>query len=55
VDAQVPLGVLTAVTGISGSGKSSLMAQALPELMLLHLGHEPVDDGAEASPTTGRR
>jgi hypothetical protein len=47
VDAQVPLGVLTAVTGISGSGKSSLMAQALPELMLLHLGHEPVDDSAE--------
>ncbi len=53
VDAQVPLGLLTAVTGISGSGKSSLVAQALPELMLLHLGHEPADDGAEASPTDG--
>jgi len=53
VDAQVPLGLLTAVTGISGSGKSSLMAQALPELMLLHLGHEPADDGAEASPDDG--
>ncbi|WP_406233601.1 excinuclease ABC subunit A [Isoptericola jiangsuensis] len=53
VDAQVPLGLLTAVTGISGSGKSSLMAQALPELMLLHLGHEPVDDATESTPTDG--
>ena len=53
VDAQVPLGVLTAVTGISGSGKSSLMAQALPELVLLHLGHEPVEDTAESTPTDG--
>ncbi len=53
VDAQVPLGVLTAVTGISGSGKSSLMAQALPELLLLHLGHEPADDGADATPADG--
>ncbi|MBV4507222.1 excinuclease ABC subunit UvrA [Pseudomonas sp. BW13M1] len=47
VDARIPLGVLTAVTGISGSGKSSLVAQALPELLLLHLGHEPEDDAAE--------
>lgn len=53
VDAQVPLGLLTAVTGISGSGKSSLMAQALPELMLLHLGHETADDGADSAPAEG--
>lgn len=49
VDARIPLGVLTAVTGISGSGKSSLIAQALPELMLAHLGHEPEEDGAPAT------
>ncbi|OZI34754.1 excinuclease ABC subunit A [Bordetella genomosp. 10] len=49
VDARIPLGVLTAVTGISGSGKSSLVAQALPELMLLHLGHEPEDEAAEGA------
>ena len=49
VDARIPLGVLTAVTGISGSGKSSLVAQALPELVLLHLGHEPEDDVAESA------
>ncbi|HDS0947627.1 TPA: excinuclease ABC subunit UvrA [Stenotrophomonas maltophilia] len=53
VDAQVPLGLLTAVTGISGSGKSSLMAQALPELMLLHLGHEPAEDAADGAPSEG--
>lgn len=53
VDVQVPLGLLTAVTGISGSGKSSLMAQALPELLLLHLGHEPADDSADSAPTDG--
>nr|WP_206026471.1 hypothetical protein [Roseimicrobium sp. ORNL1] len=48
VDARIPLGVLTAVTGISGSGKSSLVAQALPELLRLHLGHEPEDDSTDA-------
>ena len=47
VDARIPLGVLTAVTGISGSGKSSLVAQALPELVRSHLGHEPEDDPAD--------
>lgn len=53
VDARIPLGVLTAVTGISGSGKSSLVAQALPELVLLHLGHEPEDDASGADPGEG--
>lgn len=43
LDARIPLGVLTAVTGVSGSGKSSLIAQSLTELVLLHLGHEPED------------
>ncbi|CAM3616839.1 excinuclease ABC subunit UvrA [Bordetella sputigena] len=50
VSARIPLGVLTAVTGISGSGKSSLIAQALPELVSLHLGHEPEDDAADGAP-----
>ena len=53
VDARIPLGVLTAVTGISGSGKSSLVAQALPELVLLHLGHEPEDDAVESAAGEG--
>lgn len=33
-----PLGCFTAVTGISGSGKSSLVSQALPELVAAALG-----------------
>ncbi|MEM5367684.1 excinuclease ABC subunit UvrA [Paraburkholderia azotifigens] len=33
-----PLGCLTTVTGVSGSGKSSLVSQALPELVAGRLG-----------------
>ena len=33
-----PLGVLTSVTGVSGSGKSSLVSQALVELVAARLG-----------------
>ncbi len=41
VDAAFPLGVFAAVSGVSGSGKSSLVTQALVELVADHLGHEP--------------
>jgi excinuclease ABC subunit A len=46
LDVRLPLGVFTAVTGVSGSGKSSLVSQALVELVCAHLGHEPEDDEA---------
>jgi len=48
VDCAIPLGVMTTVTGISGSGKSSLVSQALVELVAGALG-APVapDDGAD--------
>ncbi|WP_254511429.1 excinuclease ABC subunit UvrA [Anatilimnocola floriformis] len=39
LNVDVPLGVLTSVTGISGSGKSSLVSQVLVELVASHLGH----------------
>jgi len=39
LDVDIPLGVLTSVTGISGSGKSSLVSQVLVELVAQHLGH----------------
>lgn len=47
---DIPLGVFTAVTGVSGSGKSSLVSQALPSLLGDRLGlavradDEPVSD-----------
>jgi excinuclease ABC subunit A len=41
LDAAFPLGVFTSVTGVSGSGKSSLVSQALVELVAEHLG-DPV-------------
>ncbi len=40
LDAVFPLGVLTSVTGVSGSGKSSLVSQVLVELVSENLGHE---------------
>ncbi|MBA4019408.1 MAG: excinuclease ABC subunit A [Pirellula sp.] len=45
LDVAFPLGVMTTVTGISGSGKSSLVSQVLVDLVALELGHElPADD-----------
>jgi excinuclease ABC subunit A len=49
LSAEFPLGVLTAVTGVSGSGKSSLVTQSLVELVSAHLGHEPPEAEEEAS------
>ena len=40
LDADFPLGVFTAVTGVSGSGKSSLVSQVLVELVARGLGQE---------------
>tara|TARA_R110002096_G_scaffold361075_3_gene554178 strand:- start:79024 stop:81558 length:2535 start_codon:yes stop_codon:yes gene_type:complete len=42
LDAEFPLGVLTTVTGVSGSGKSSLVSQALVELVGEALGQKSV-------------
>ncbi|MFL6700396.1 MAG: excinuclease ABC subunit A, partial [Vitreoscilla sp.] len=53
LDARFPLGLFTTVTGVSGSGKSSLVSQALVELVCAHLGHEPEhpeDDVDETAP-----
>ncbi len=46
LEVTFPLGVMTAVTGVSGSGKSSLVTQALVDLVGPHLGHES-DEAAE--------
>ncbi len=49
LDAAFPLGCLTAVTGVSGSGKSSLVSQALLEAVSRHLGQDlpAADDDAQ--------
>lgn len=50
LDVAFPLGVFTSVTGVSGSGKSSLVSQALVELLAAHLGHEAGDEQEEVDP-----
>ncbi|HLL17926.1 MAG TPA: excinuclease ABC subunit A, partial [Rubrivivax sp.] len=47
VDARFPVGVVTAVTGVSGSGKSSLVSLALVDLVAAALG------GDRAAPEEG--
>jgi excinuclease ABC subunit A len=58
LDAAFPIGVLTSVTGVSGSGKSSLVSQVLVDLLAGHMGHdvdlteeegEPLDQSAPAN------
>ena len=54
IDVQFPLGAFTTVTGVSGSGKSSLVSQVLVELAAEHLGHSLAadeDEGAELERT----
>ncbi|WP_024890990.1 excinuclease ABC subunit UvrA [Luteimonas huabeiensis] len=62
LDVDLPLGVFATVTGISGSGKSSLASQALVELLGARLGQggdadetplDPLERGVEA-PVEGR-
>jgi excinuclease ABC subunit A len=47
LDVDFPLGVFTAVTGVSGSGKSSLVSQVLVELVAQALGHDLEPDESE--------
>ncbi len=58
LDAEFPLGVFTSVTGVSGSGKSSLVSQVLVELVVTRLGQalpageEEGDELERAAPVT---
>lgn len=47
LDVAFPLGVFTTVTGVSGSGKSSLVSQALVELVAGQLGDTLASDEQE--------
>jgi excinuclease ABC subunit A len=50
--ADFPLGVFTSVTGVSGSGKSSLVSQVLVELVAAQLGQELASEEAEGEELT---
>ncbi|MGY4512922.1 excinuclease ABC subunit UvrA [Bradyrhizobium sp. USDA 3650] len=53
LDVDIPLGVLASVTGVSGSGKSSLISQFLVDAVAEHLGHAratEADDDSLAAP-----
>ncbi|MBG0791302.1 MAG: excinuclease ABC subunit UvrA [Desulfovibrionaceae bacterium] len=45
LDVSIPLGVMTCVTGVSGSGKSSLVVDSLYKHLLLHMGHKADNPG----------
>jgi excinuclease ABC subunit A len=49
VEVEFPLGVFTVITGVSGSGKSSLVSQALVELLSAQIGQAPEPPEAEES------
>jgi len=52
LDVDIPLGVITGVTGVSGSGKSSLISQFLVDTVAAHLGHTlATDDDDSLAPT----
>jgi excinuclease ABC subunit A len=53
--AAFPLGVMTSVTGISGSGKSSLVSQVLVELVADYLGHDLPPEEEEGDPLQEER
>lgn len=64
LDVEFPVGVMTTVTGVSGSGKSSLVSQALVELVYDELGQKKTVEAAsgevellerELETTTGGR
>ena len=46
VDVSVPLGTLTCVTGVSGSGKSSLVGEVINKTLLARLNHARTRPGA---------
>lgn len=47
LSAAFPLGTLVAVTGVSGSGKSSLVSQVLTSIVACALGQTPVEEEEE--------
>ncbi|MGX1165786.1 excinuclease ABC subunit A [Bradyrhizobium sp. USDA 372] len=49
LDVDIPLGIIASITGVSGSGKSSLISQFLVETVAAHLGHSLATDADDDS------
>ncbi|MDF2265281.1 excinuclease ABC subunit UvrA [Streptomyces coacervatus] len=53
VDVDVPLGVLTVITGVAGSGKSSLVHGSIPEeLGVISVDQSPIRGSRRSNPAT---
>lgn len=51
LDVDIPLGIIAGITGVSGSGKSSLISQFLVDTVAAHLGHSLATDADDNSLT----
>ncbi|WP_241698489.1 ATP-binding cassette domain-containing protein [Flaviflexus huanghaiensis] len=53
VDVDIPLGVLTVITGVAGSGKSSLVKDSIPDTEgLVYIGQTPIRGSRRSNPAT---
>lgn len=53
IDVSIPLGVFTAITGVSGSGKSSLIMDILANRVLRSFGQNPISEGGKCREVRG--
>jgi len=51
IDVDIPLNIMVAVTGVSGSGKSSLVHDVIYKALERRLGHAETADGEEFGPS----
>src|SRR5207248_2235075 len=54
IDVEIPLGLFVGVTGVSGSGKSSLINDIVKEGLLQRYGLRPADNGDEDEAVNGK-
>ena len=52
VDVDIPLGVLTAVTGVAGSGKSSLIREMPKDDTVVYIDQSPISGSRRSNPAT---
>ncbi|RNE48490.1 ATP-binding cassette domain-containing protein [Corynebacterium alimapuense] len=52
IDVDIPLGVLSTITGVAGSGKSSLVASLPPQADLVVINQTPIRGSRRSNPAT---